>query len=62
MAKRVRSPPDRNFTFFSEASPPNMKAPSMSRIFRRMSPRATRSMVSNTVSSPSSICAWFCAK
>ena len=33
-------------TFFSEVSPPNMKAPKRSLIFRRMSPVATRSMVS----------------
>ncbi len=62
MARRLRSPPDSTLTFFSEASPPNMNAPSMSRIFVRMSPVATRSIVSNTVSSPSISCAWFCAK
>ena len=59
IARRVRSPPDSTFTFLSEASPPNMKAPRISRIFRRISPTATRSMVSNTVKLSSRSCAWF---
>lgn len=59
IAKRERSPPESTLTFLSEASPPNIKAPSMSRILRRISPLATWSIVSNTVNSPSSNCAWF---
>ena len=62
MARRVRSPPESTFTFLSEASPPNMNAPSISRIFVRISPTATRSIVSNTVRFSSNSCAWFCAK
>ena len=38
-ASRVRSPPLSTFTFLSEASPPNMKAPRISRILRRISLR-----------------------
>ena len=41
-----RSPPESTFTFFSEVSPPNMKAPNRSLIFKRISPVATWSMVS----------------
>ena len=62
MARRLRSPPLSTPTRFSDASPPNMKAPRMSFILRRTSPRATLSMVWNTVRLSSSSCAWFCAK
>ena len=62
MASRLRSPPLSTRTFLSEASPPNMKAPSMSLMRSRISPRATLSMVCSTVSDSSSSCAWFWAK
>ena len=45
--------------FLVESSPPNMNAPSKSRILFLISPFATSSMVWNTVSSPSSKDAWF---
>ena len=62
IAKRLRSPPESTFTFFSEASPPNINAPNILRICVRISPTATLSMVWKTVSSPSSKAAWFWAK
>ena len=50
------------FYFFIDSSgPPNMNAPNISRIFSRISPTATRSIVSKTVRFSSSNCAWFCA-
>ena len=42
----LRSPPESTFTFLSEASPPNINAPNISRIFKRISPLATESIVS----------------
>ena len=63
MARRVRSPPESTLTFFMDSSgPPNMKAPSRSRILLRISPFATSSMVWNTVRFSSNNEAWFCAK
>ena len=41
IANRLLSPPESTLTFLSDASPPNIKAPRMSRIFVRISPTAT---------------------
>ena len=62
IAKRERSPPESTLTFFSDISPPNIKAPKRSLIRNRISPFATWSMVSNIVRFSSKSWAWFCAK
>ena len=62
IANLLLSPPLSTFTYFSEVSPPNMNEPRRSLIFNRISPVATRSMVSNIVRFSSRSCAWFCAK
>ena len=63
IARRVRSPPESTFTFFIDSSgPPNINAPSKSRILFRISPFATSSIVWKTVRFSSMSEAWFCAK
>ena len=62
IANRLRSPPLSTLTYFSDVSPPNMKAPSRSFTLSRISPVATLSMVWKMVRFSSSSCAWFWAK
>lgn len=62
IARRLLSPPESTFTGLSEASPPNINAPNMSRMRNLISPVATLSIVWNTVSFSSSSCAWCWAK
>ena len=61
-AKRLRSPPDRTFTYLSAASPLNKKEPNISRTLDLLVSFAASIIVSKTVLLPSKYSAWFWAK